>query len=107
MRKGVHFAASGVVLAILSGSAFAQDSSPGRPSVDRPDRGDRIERRFDRRGDAVDRRLDRVARRAHDADRDAVARHLNRVGDRIDRRLDRQGRQLDRRFDRRDRRGAR
>lgn len=97
MRKGSLIVAI-VVAACLSGVARAQDTAAG---AERPDRGDRVERRLDRQGDAVNRRLDRVARRAHAADRDHVARRLNRVGNRVDWRLDRRGRQVNRRIDRR------
>jgi hypothetical protein len=105
MRKGNLIAACTLALTVIAGPALAQgaagDSAAVEQRAERPDRGDRVERRLDRRGDVVDRRLDRAARRAHDADRDRLARGLDRRGDGIDRRMDRRGRQRDRQIDRR------
>jgi len=106
MGKGTLIAASALILAVLGGSALAQEADANGYAPGRPDRGDRIERRLDRAGDIVDRRLDRAARRAHDRDQDRLARHLDRRGDVIDRQLDRRGQQIDRRLDRRGRPGG-
>ena len=100
MRKGILLATGALTLTLLVGPVMAQDAGSGQ-RVAGPDRGDQVERRFDRRGDIIDNRLDRAARRAHAADHDRVAHRLDRRGDGIDRRLDRKGRQLDRRIDRR------
>jgi hypothetical protein len=56
MRNGSLIAAL-VVAFDLSGPALAQDAES---AAERPERGDRVERRLDRQGDVIDRRLDRV-----------------------------------------------
>jgi hypothetical protein len=101
MRKGSLIAACTLAIAVLSGPVLAQDAPSDEAAVQRPDRGDRIERRLDRRGDVVDRKLDRKARRADANGHERRAHHLERKGDRVDRKLDRRGRQIDRRVDRR------
>lgn len=65
------------------------------------DRGDRVERRLDRRGDRIEARYDHRAAVAAAHGHPARAAHLERKGDRIDRRLDRAGNRFDRRWDRR------
>jgi hypothetical protein len=101
MRKGSLIAACALSLAIVSGSAFAQDADAGQERLQGLDRGDRVEQRLDRRGDVADRRLDRASRRADAADHDRAQRRFDRAGDRVDRRFDRRGVRIDRRFDRR------
>jgi hypothetical protein len=76
-----------------SAQAFAADAANGR--------GERIERRLDRRGEVIDHRLDRAARRAANHGHDVTAERLDARGDRADRRLDRRGSRIERRLDRR------
>lgn len=102
MTKGNPIAVLALALLMLGRAAVAQDEDTNASVAERPDRGDRIERRLDRQGDSVDRHMDRAARRAGEAGRDRVSRRLDRQGDRIDRRMDRRGHQIDRRMDRRD-----
>ena len=82
MRKGTLLAAGALALTLLGGPVLAQDAGSDQ-SASRPDRGDRVERRFDRRGDVIDNRLDRAARRAHATDHDRAAHRLDRRGDGI------------------------
>jgi hypothetical protein len=101
MRKGNLIAACTLAAALSTGAASSQDTTDETAGAERPDRGDRIERRLDRQGDVIDRRLDRAARRAHQNGNDRAARRFDRRGDGIDRRFDRRGRQIDRQIDRR------
>ena len=92
-------------------SGYAQEAEPVDATGDPPDRGDRIERRLDRRGDGINRRLDaqgerldhrydvrgdnleerydKRADRAREAGNDELADRLDVRGDNVDERFDR------------------
>ena len=101
MKHGMSISGTVLMLALLAGPVLAQPTADAEPGIERPDRGDRVERRLDRQGDAVDHRLDRASRRAAANDRERAARRLDRRGDVVDRHLDRRGDRADRRIDRR------
>jgi hypothetical protein len=65
------------------------------------DRGDRMERRWDRHGDRIDHRLDLAAARQDALGHEQRADALDRRGDRIDAHFDRIGARREARFDRR------
>lgn len=71
---------------ILTVPAWADDSSQPRPDL-----GDRIDHRLDKKGDRLNHRLDRKG--------DRIENRLDRKGDRIENRLDKKGARINERLD--------